>query len=220
MAAVARRDRTGEGQFVELVMLEGLAHALGPYYVQAVLGGDVTRLHGQRTARWAPYGRYRCAGDDAWCDIACETDSQWVGLKRAMGAPKWTADPRFSTKEGRLAAADDLDSLISNWTALYSPAETMRLLQAEGVLAGAVQNAEDLFNDAHLRARGHIVTVSNPAGGDPIQIEGMTAHFSLSACRDDVPAPQIGEHNLDVFGGLLGLPAHRITELEEAHVIY
>ncbi len=96
----------------------------------------------------------------------------------------------------------------------------MRLLQREGVRAGAIQNAEDVFNDPHLRARGHIVTTPNPAGGAPLEVEGMTARFSGSVCHDDAPAPQIGEHNAAVFGGLLGLTAEKIKELEEAKVIY
>jgi crotonobetainyl-CoA:carnitine CoA-transferase CaiB-like acyl-CoA transferase len=219
VAALTYRERTGEGQFVELVMLEGLAHSLGPYYVQAALGGDESQLHGHRTARWAPYGRYPAAGNDAWCDIACETEVQWARLKGAIDAD-WCADPRFATRQDRLTASDDLDRLISTWTAQHSAAEVMRVLQAQGVAAGAVQNAEDLFNDAHLRARGHIVTVPNPAGGDPIQVEGMSAHFSRSQCRADRAAPQIGEHNHEVFGELLGLSEDRIGELEAAHVIY
>lgn len=220
VAAVTHRERTGEGQFVELVMLEGLGHSLGPYYLQAVLDGQGAQLHGHRSARWAPSGRYRCSGDDAWCDIACETEMQWDGLRRAMGRPEWASRPAFATREGRLAAAAELDREIGAWTAVHPAAEVMRLLQSEGVPAGAIQNAEDVFNDPHLRARGHIVTTPNPAGGAPLEVEGMTARFSRNVCRDDAAAPQIGEHNVAVFGGLLGLSTDRIAELEEAKVLY
>jgi benzylsuccinate CoA-transferase BbsF subunit len=220
VAALTHREGTGAGQFVELVMLEGLGHSLGPYYLDAVLGGQGEHLHGHRTARWAPNGRYRCKGDDAWCDIACETDAEWEGLKRAMGRPEWASSPAFATRDARLAASADLDRHIGDWAAGHRPADLMRLLQREGVRAGAIQNAEDVFNDPHLRARGHIVTTPNPAGGAPLEVEGMTARFSGSVCHDDSPAPQIGEHNAAVFGGLLGLTAEKIKELEEAKVIY
>lgn len=183
LAAITHHERTGEGQFMELVMLEGLAHSLGPYYLQVDDAGE---------SRPAPYGCYPCAGEDAWCVIACETDAQRAGVARAFGQSAWCAD---------------LEPRLRQWTSSLPAAEVMRVLQAEGVPAGVVQTAEDVFNDPHLRARGHLVRTPNPAGGEPLVVEGMTAHFSLSECRDDAPAPLLGEHNEEILGRLRATPA-------------
>jgi benzylsuccinate CoA-transferase BbsF subunit len=217
LAAISHRERTGEGQFVELVMLEGLAHSLGPYYLAASLEAesDVGRGSGN-----APAGCYPCDGKDSWCVIACETDAQWEALKRVLGEPGWAFEPRFGTRQQRVACAAELDRLLAEWTSARAGSEVMHTLQAHGVPAGIVQTAEDVFNDPHLRARGHLVSTPNPSGGEPVVVEGMTAHFGLSKCDDHAAAPQLGEHNQAIFGGLLNLSPEQIQHFEQAKAIF
>ncbi len=217
MGALTHRDRTGEGQFVELVMLEGLAHSLGPFYLEAAMTGKDPDL---RSLRYAPGGCYPCKDDDTWCVIACDGDEQWSGLKAALGNPAWASDAKLGTPEGRRDAWQELDARIAEWTRTRTPAQAMEELQSHGVAAAAVENAEDLFNDPHLRARKHIVSTLNLVTGTPLEVEGMTARFGSAATFDSAPPPQIGQHNGEIFGGLLGLSPERIKALEDAKVIY
>jgi len=151
--------------------------------------------------------------------ISCETDEEWKALVRVMGGPARAADDRFASKEARIENRADLDSLITEWTAQYTPRQVMHLLQREGVPAGVVQNAEDLYYDYHLRARGHIVSVSHPAPWGTFELNGMTAILSETPGNPMSPAPALGQHNQEIFMGLLGIPKETVQHLRERKVI-
>jgi crotonobetainyl-CoA:carnitine CoA-transferase CaiB-like acyl-CoA transferase len=222
LAALEYQARTGKGQFIEAGMLEAQGSMLGPAILDYTVNGEEWNAMGYQEILgepYAPYGCYPCKGDDNWIIIACAGDEQWRSLVKVIGkAAAWAADPKFTASTDRHEHRQELDQKLSEWTCKYTAKQVFRLLQEAGVAAGIPSSGEDLFHDIHLRARGHIIETEGPPWGK-ITHHGLPAIPSLSAASAARPAPWIGGHNQEVFGGILGLSKEKIEELENAQAI-
>ncbi len=221
ISALEYRDRTGQGQFIELAQVEAQGAIMGPAILDATVNGRQWEAAGYNEilgSRYAPYGAYPCKGDNEWVIISVETDDEWLGLAEAMGSPAWTQDPRFSTHSGRSLNKDEIDDQLREWTRGYTKRQAMRILQSRGVPAGAKFTGEDLYSDIHLRARGHIVDVHEPPWGD-LSHQGLPGIPSLSEAHGDGPPPWIGAHNDYVFGEVIGLSPEEIKKGQESGAI-
>ncbi|HLB12022.1 MAG TPA: CoA transferase, partial [Dehalococcoidia bacterium] len=156
MAALRYRRRTGRGQHIEVSQFESTVSVLESAILDYTVNGRVQERHGNRHPAAAPHGAYRCLGEDRWCAIVVVTEEEWRAFCRATGEPAWTKEQRFSSSAQRLANQDELDLLVESWTCQLPPEEVMCILQAAGVAAGVVQDAEDtVTRDPQLRERGH-----------------------------------------------------------------
>ena len=146
--ALHHRNRTGEGQWIDLSQVESGMALTGTAILDKTVNGRPFRREGNPPGnrsphpRVAPHNTYRCAGEDQWCAITVFDDDQWAAFVEAIGSPEWTADPRFETNEGRYDNQDELDGLIEGWTSRHSPHEVFYKLQAAGVIAGRGAVAE------------------------------------------------------------------------------
>ncbi|MHB8577519.1 MAG: CaiB/BaiF CoA transferase family protein, partial [Dehalococcoidia bacterium] len=166
VAALRHRDRTGEGQQVEVAQLESTVNGLGPFLLDYTVNGRVDARTGNRCSYAAPHGAFQCAGEDRWCVIAVFTDTQWQALTSTMGEPEWTRRPEFATLLGRKEHEDELELLMGQWTCTLSAEEIAERLQAAQVPAGVVQTARDLLeNDPHVKAREFYVYLDHPEAG-------------------------------------------------------
>ena len=216
VAALEHREKTGDGQLVEIAQLEGQAHFLGPAILDYTVNGTKPEPRGNFSETQAPHGVYPCQGVDAWCAIAVENDEQWQPLVEALGNPDWASEDRFATLEGRVAHKKDLDAGLSAWTRGLTPRQVGRALQRAGVPAAAVATAEDLYHDPHLRSRTEgIVAVEHPDSG-VIEHQGINVNLSLTPGTSAKPAPAKGQHNAYVFQELLALGETREQELAES----
>jgi crotonobetainyl-CoA:carnitine CoA-transferase CaiB-like acyl-CoA transferase len=220
LAVLEQRDKTGRGLTIDLSAYEAACSLVGPALLAAQFDPGAVRPQGNRSRDLpaAPYGCYRCAGQDRWCVIAAFDTLQWQTLCAQMGFPAWAQDERFATAELRKTHQDELDERLGEWTALHTPEEIVALLQGAGVPAGVVQNAADLANDPHLAARRFFVSLDHPALGETV------ADVSPIRFRGDPPpawqpAPLLGEANRYVFGDLLGLSDETLASLMEDGVI-
>ncbi|MDO8687517.1 MAG: CoA transferase, partial [Dehalococcoidales bacterium] len=183
LSALEYRRKTGEGQYIDISQVEAMVSLLGNAFFDYSISGKPPEATGNRSGEAAPYGVYRCQGEDRWCAIAVHSDAEWVGFCRALGNPAWAADARFSTLSGRLANADELDKLVEGWTRQHTAEEVMTRLQEQGVAAGMVQDAYDLANDPQLRARGFFVELDHPELGrtvsdaTPIKLSATPARY-------------------------------------------
>ena len=145
------------------------------------------------------------------------SDDEWARFTHALGDPEWTA--RFSTRAARREHAVELDRLVAAWTRGQSAEEAMHALQAAGVAAGVVANAEDLCaRDPQLAARGHFVDVPTPEGRS-VRIDGPPFLLSDTPARVSGPGPLLGEHTDEVLSGVLGCTAEEIGALRGAGVV-
>jgi len=221
LAALWHRRRTGRGQLVDLAQLEVVASLVGPVLLERAVAGGTSEPTGNASqeAPGAPHGVYRCAGAERWLAITVFGDEDWRRLVAAIGAPAWTRDARFGTREQRLAQATVLDRLVGEWTSTQDADAAMALLQAAGVAAGRVANAADLcVHDPQLAARGHFPDVPTPEGRT-VRIDGPPFLLSETPARVRGPGPLLGEHTRAVLHDLLGLPDGEVAALERDGVV-
>ncbi len=215
--ALRQRRLAGEGMYLELAQRENLTMFVGEYLVDYSMNHQERPPVGNRHQLFAPYNRYRCAGDDRWVAIACETDAQFAALCATLARPELAADERFSSNAARKANESELDAMIDAWTSVRGHYEVMHVLQRAGVPAGAVLTTPELLADPHLRSRGAWVEHTHPDAGT-WEMEAPPWKLSRTPGHIRLPAPGFGQHNSYVLRDLLGLPEDRIAELYAAGI--
>jgi len=219
VAALRHRNRTGQGQFIEVAQLEATTSMLGEGILEYQMTGRVLTPQGNQDPDFAPHNNYPCAGDDQWVSIAVRTEEEWQSFCRALGSPDWSSDPRFTDKRSRLINSPELDRLVATWTRRHSREEITRLLQQYGVAAMPVMNIEDQFTDPHWQAREAYVDIEHPHAGTE-WLYGMPWLLSETPGSVRNPAPLLGQHNEYIFCQLLGLPVEELERLQAAQVVY
>jgi benzylsuccinate CoA-transferase BbsF subunit len=136
-------------------------------------------------------------------------DKEWKGFCEAIGNPSWTRDQKFSTAMSRAENMDELDRLVTEWTAERTDQEVMEVMQKHGVAAGVIQNSQDLIErDPQMQHRGFFVYLEHPEMGT-VGYEGVS--FKLSETPGKLRrAPLFGEHNDYVYGEILGMSNEEI----------
>jgi benzylsuccinate CoA-transferase BbsF subunit len=218
LAALEYRRKTGEGQYIDLSETEAMASLLFEPIIDYTLTGHEAGPRDHVYGRSAPEGIYACSGIDKWCAISVTDDKQWQGLKRALGNPPWAEDRRFETLEGRNKNSTILNDLINGWTSRHSSDEVMAVLQKEGVPAGVVQSARDLWADPQLRARGFFQTLVHPVMGETMA-DASPIHLSENPPSYRHSASEGGQDNDYVFQQLLGLNEEDYLRYQREKVI-
>lgn len=217
LAALLRRRRTGQGCRIDLAQLEGGLQFLGPLLMDRMVSGRDPQPQGNRDPQACPHNAYPCRGEDRWIAIACFTDAHWSNLVAAMGNPEWAQDPRFRTLRGRQAHEAELDARLAEWTRGWEAHELMAHLQERGVPAGVVQSPEDLHRDPQLAHRGHFVALRHGEIGEH-RYDGIPFRLSRTPGVLRMPGPCLGEHNEEVYRGLLGMGEEEYRALQEEGV--
>ena len=217
-AALRHRERTGEGQVLDVSQIETAVYALSEMVVRHSASGEVMRRAGNRSERGAPHGVYPCRGEDRWLALAVFSDLEWRLLRRQMGNPPFGQDPRFARAEGRLAHADELDAALARFTAQHDAHALAERLQAAGLEAGVVQDVADLARDPQLAHRGHFVALRHARLGR-VRCEHAGLRLSGSEAALRTPGPLLGEHTREVLAEWLGLETDEIERLEAAGVL-
>ena len=151
--------------------------------------------------------------------IAVQSDDEWAKLCEVMRSAELATDARFATLEARKRNEATLDDLIGNWTRLKSPEEVTHLLQGEGIAAGPVMEVMSLMVDPHFRERGNIIEMDHTEVGLR-EVAGLPIRFSDIPRPAYYTAPLLGEHNDDVFCGLLGHEPVAIDQLKDTRAIF
>ena len=218
LAALRRRRRTGKGMYIDVSQQESSVALMGAELLSYQMTGMETERRGNRSPWFAPCNAYPCAGDDRWITIAATTEQEWRSLAHEIDLSGLADDPRFATVADRLANQDALDTIINKWTRGQDAFELAQRLQAAGVPAGPVLRGPDLLEDPHYRERGTFVTVDHPQVG-PRQYPGLPWKMSATPGEIRWPSPTLGQHNREIYGGLLGLDAEEVDALEANGVI-
>jgi crotonobetainyl-CoA:carnitine CoA-transferase CaiB-like acyl-CoA transferase len=211
--ALLHRDRTGDGQYIDLSMQEANFTFIGDAWLEYATTGNVREPEGNRHSRFAPHGIYRTRGDDEWLALAVEDDAQWRGLAEVLSLDALT----FSDAAARKAQEEKLDGLISAAVREWDRFELAARLAALGVPAAPVLNAAEVANDSALKERGHLVQVVHPEAGTMWQ-SGLAAIFSRTPGGVVRHAPLQGQHSFEVFERLLGMDEAKYQRLVEAEV--
>ncbi len=213
------RQRTGRGAVIDVAMqdtvLPTLASAVGAYYYH---GRRVQPRTDNRHAALtlAPYNVYEAS--DGYVSIICVRDGHWRALLRAIERQDLLADEGLNTKDGRARQMQVVDDIVCQWTRLHSRQEVLEILQGEGVPCAVVRDIEEILQDQHLRERGMLFDIEHPRMG---QVALMNSPLNVAMGEHTEPRlpPALGEHNRDVYEGLLGLSADDVRQLMEQNVI-
>jgi len=209
LAALEHRERTGEGQHVDLSQAEASIHFLAPALLECQVHGRTPTRTGNRDPRMAPHGVYPVRGRDRWIAVAVEDDAQWRALCAVLG---WDAGPDLDAAAARRAHAAELDERLRAHTAGWSGPELEARLVAAGVPAALVLNGADVARDPQLAARGHFLEIPHPEGG-ATAIEGPRVLLSESPATPGREVPTLGRDNERVLREMLGYDEARTTEL-------
>jgi crotonobetainyl-CoA:carnitine CoA-transferase CaiB-like acyl-CoA transferase len=224
LAALRHRNRTGEGQWVDMSCTDAGATLLGPAVLDFTVNGRGLRRDGMphsnhnQSPAMAPHDIYPAHGFDCWVAIACRDDRDWAALREVI-AEDWANDGRFATSAGRLANEVELDERMAGWTTPQDKFAVQKGVVAAGVPCAAVQTPEErVDHDPGTAAFGLWPAVVHREMGR-VRVDGLPYHLSATDWRMERGAPCLGEHNDFVFGEILGLSDREIGALRDQGVI-
>lgn len=218
LAALLHRQRTGEGQYVDLAQVECMFPLVAPWIIAHSATGSAGPRLGNRHPVFVPHGCFPCA-QDAWMAIAVTDDASWQRLCHAIGRDDFGRDHALATAAGRRAREAELEAAIAAWTGERDADAAMQALQAAGVAAGVVRRPTRLYDDPHLQARGFWQETDRAWLGTHSQPSAPFREAGAGPFAVRRPAPTLGEDNIAVLGGLLGLRPSELARLEAAKVI-
>lgn len=217
LACVQRLKAQGNvGQVVDTAIYEAVFNMMEGIVPEYSGAGVVREPSGSTLTGIVPTNTYRCR-DGKFVIIGGNGDSIYKRLMNAMGRPDLADDPRMANNAGRVQHEKELDAAITAWTSTLTAGEVLAALERVDVPAGPIYSVVDMMNDEHFRARGLFEQVE--VGGRPLTIPAMVPFLSDTPGRTLWPGPEIGAHNQQVFGGLLGYSAEALARLRSDGVI-
>jgi crotonobetainyl-CoA:carnitine CoA-transferase CaiB-like acyl-CoA transferase len=224
LLAVRHRIRSGRGCQIESIMVETSLAVAAEQVCEYSATGELLHGDANRGPRAAPQGLYRCEGvgldgGPLWLAISVRSDAQWQALARAIGREAWSRATRFASLAARRAAHDEIDAAIEAWSRGRAVREAAELLLAAGVPAAEAIGTRRPHELEPLAKSDFFETVEHALHGG-LPVAAMPLRFGHRPARwFERAAPMLGEHNAEVLGGLLGLDAERLAELEREGIL-
>jgi len=218
-AALVARQRTGQGQHIDVSLWQAVAVLVAEGWMDYAMNATQPPRRGNHDPWMAPHNCYRCAGEDEWVTIACGTDEEWTGLCRAIGRSELAKDARFGSAANRKANEEELDRVLSAWTAARKKWDVTHQLQEAGVAAFPSMSGKDLIEDPQLNARGFFERLAHPEVGTRTHM-GIPWLFSHAPNGVRWPAPLLGQDTDQVMGEVLGYDEQEIARLKDEQVLY
>lgn len=219
LAALYRRTVTGEGQVVDTALTESCLAIQESTIPDYDVGGVIRGPSGTRLEGIAPSNIYRSA-NGSWVVIAANQDSVFRRLCEAMGRPELATDDRFANHGARGRNQDELDKIIGAWAAERQPSDIIDTLSAAGVISGPINTVAEVVDDPQLRARGMIADHWDERVERTVKGPGIVPVLSESPGNiRNAGSARPGQHNDEVYTGLLGHSAERLEALRAEGVV-
>jgi formyl-CoA transferase len=217
LAALHARERTGKGQIVDSALYEAVLQVMESLIPDYTVNGIVRERSGAILKGLAPSNVYRCS--DGELMIGANQDAIFVRLCQAMGRPELAQDERYATHLARGRNQTELDELIEAWAQALTVDEVEALMIEHSIPAGRIYRAPDMLADPHFAAREAILDAVSPELG-PFKMQNAFPKLSQTPSSVRSPAPvAVGEHNAEVFGGLLGISDEDQARLKQIGAI-
>jgi len=214
LAALRHRDRTGEGNRIDVSLLDAMLFQSTGYLTLGALGVPLPRLGNQfRIA--APANTYRCRDGRIMAGVLL--DAHWKRLARLIGRPEAADDPRYAGALERIRRREEVDGWVAAWSASQSVDTALAALVAAGIPAAPVRSYAEAARTPHVAAREMLQPVSLPSGGS-VPVVGPAAKLSRTPLRVRTPAPELGRDGDEILAEL-GLDAAEQRALREAGVV-
>lgn len=217
LAALQKRERTGEGDYIDLSQIETLSNGIAAELVDAQLNGRDAERRGNEREGMEPHGVYRCPMDDTWIAIAVRTDSDWRALCGLMSRPDLADDPALKSLDGRRSAHDIVNGAVSDWVATRNGFEAEAELQQAGIAASICMRPSHLMQEDQLWSRGFFQMLHREELGTH-PYPGAVVRLTKTPATFERPAPLFGQHTRQVLRERLGLGDEELDALEAAGV--
>ncbi len=218
VSALYHRDITdGEGQMVEMGLYESLFRMMEFLIAEYDQSGKVRGRSPGLAGHSSPAGTYETK-DGKFVVLVCSTDPTFDRLAEAMDRTDMLQDDRYYTNAQRLKNDTDVQEIVSSWISQLTLKDLQEKLDAFGVPVSPILSIEDIFEDAHYKARENIVEVEHPRLGT-VKVPGIVPKFSETPGAIRHRAPELGEHNDEILGGQLGLSKEELASLKEKGII-
>ena len=224
LAALYHRAKTGQGQYIDMSQWECAMALLPEGILEYTFNGREPERIGNADPKMAPHGIFKCLDRperingvtiDQWVAIACNDDTDWGRLARAIDRQELVNDPKFATLQARKANEDELEGIITQWTSARRAADVAQILQHAGVPAAVVADNKYISEeDPHLKERDYFVYREHPEVGKKQHI-GMPWRMSRTGTSVRAAAPTIGQHTDEILTRLLGYSADEVAKLRE-----
>ena len=215
LSAVRHAERTGEGQFVDVAMYDGMLALCERIVYQYSYGGLVPRPEGNAHPIFTPFGLF--PAKDGWVSIACPLDHFWHTLAEAMDRPELAEDDRFADVAGRARHRDEVNGIVTAWTQARSKGEIGERLGGK-VPFGPVNQIDEIVDDPHVAVRSMMAEVPHPGLDAPVRIANTPIRMSATQGGVRGRAPILGEHSVEVLGDW-GIDAEDVDRLRSRAVI-
>ncbi len=215
MAALYHRECSGEGQFIDIALLDSIMPLMGWVAANLLIGGKQPVLLGNDNFTAAPSGTFRT--QDGYINIAANQQQQWEDLADTLGLPELKSDARFQERDARKANRKLLTPLLEARLTEKTTAYWVDVLNEKGIPSGDILSLEAALTSEQVEYRRVIKEVNEPEIGD-IKLFNLTAKFSKTPGKIDSPPPRLSAHSAEILGGL-GYSDEDIRRLKEKNAI-
>jgi len=216
MAALTHRDRTGEGQYIDMALLDVQVSMLANMNMNYLASGNAPKRWGNAHPNIVPYQTFATA--DGHIIVAAVNDGQYKKFVQIGGLPELADDPRFSTNPKRVEHRDVLVPILAEMVRLKSKQEWIRLLEEAGVPCGPINTLNEVFEDPQVLAREMQINLPHPTAG---QVKLVASPMKLSATPVTYPSapPLLGQHTQSVLADVLGYGEQQLDDLKARNII-
>lgn len=219
LSALRLREKTGQGEWIDISMQDGSFFLLADI-LEFLAAGVIPERMGNAHPGIAPFNVYRAT--DGYLSLCALTARDWQNVLAALGREELAQDPRFDPSPlSRSQHREDIDALVQQWVGGRTVAHAVEILQAHHVASAPVLSLPEVLQDDHLVAREMVVDLAHPTLGSMPGVKGagMPIKFARHPLAFDQAAPALGAHNREIYGGLLGLDEASLKGLKEKGVI-
>ncbi|NHZ83893.1 CoA transferase [Massilia sp. CCM 8695] len=210
LAALTHRDRTGQGQYIDMALLDTQVAMLANVGSNYLNSGKAPKRWGNAHANIVPYQTFACA--DGHIIVATGNDGQYQKFVETGARPDLGADPRFTTNPLRVQHRDVLVPLLAEMVRTRTRDEWIAQLEAVGVPCGPINDVGEVFENEQVKARGVAIEMDHPAAGK-VKLVRSPMRMSLTPAQADLPPPMLGQHTDEVLLDLLGRSEEEIAAL-------
>jgi len=215
MAALFHRKCTGEGQFIDIALLDSIMPLMGWVSANLLIGNAQPVVMGNDNFTAAPSGTFRT--QDGFINIAANKQEQWEAVCEVLGTPELKTDPRFQERDTRKKNRKSLTPLLEARLATRPTLEWVEALNAKDVPSGEILDLEAALRQPQIQHRGVLQKVDTPGIGE-IEVFGLTAHFEKTRGDVETPPPTLGQHNAEILARI-GYGETELLELKSKGVI-
>ncbi len=216
LSALHYREKTGRGQVVDSAIYEAVLNMMESLITEYDKTGYIRERTGAILPNVAPSNVYPTS--DGLVLIAANQDTVFGRLCEAMGRAELAKDPRFNSHQARGARQKELDDLVGDWTRTLPTRKVLELMSEYGVPSGLIYRAPEMLDDPHFAARDAIVTVDHPQFGK-LRMQNVAPKLSETPGGIRSASPDLGQHNDEVYLGLLGMAPERYEQLKQRKVV-